>query len=96
MRRPRLAQSRARPFGSTIRKKTIRAPKIIDCRLVTRSTGISSPARRGALSRKIGSSTIKAAPRNEPGMLPRPPMMIMNKIWDERSISKALASTALV
>ena len=91
-----IAQSRARPFGSTIRKKTISAPKIIDCRLVTRLTGTSSPARRGALSRKIGNSTMKAAPRKEPRMLPRPPMMTMNRIWNERSISKALASTALV
>src|SRR5271165_4423981 len=73
-----------------------RAPKIIDCRLVTRLTEMSSPARHGALSRKIGSSTMKAAPRKEPRMLPRPPMMIMNKVWNERSISKALASTALV
>src|SRR5271165_1475083 len=43
-----------------------------------------------------GGSTMKAAPRKEPRMLPRPPMMVMNKIWNDRSISNALASTELV
>jgi hypothetical protein len=30
--------------------------------------------------RKIGSSTMKAAPRKEPMMLPTPPMITMNRI----------------
>ena len=51
------------------------APKIIDCRLVAMLTGIASPTSRGTLSRKIGSSTMKAAPRNEPNMLPKPPVI---------------------
>ena len=64
--------------------------------MVSTLTGSCEPIRRGTKSRKIGSSTINPAPRNEPRMLPSPPMMIINKIWNERSISKALASTALV
>jgi hypothetical protein len=39
-----------------MRKKMMSAPKVIDCRLVTVLTGISSPRRCGALSRKIGRS----------------------------------------
>ena len=36
------------------------------------------PSACGALVRKIGTSTMKAAPRNEPRIEPSPPMMTMN------------------
>ena len=37
------------------------------------------------LFRKIGSSTIKPAPRNDPSMLPAPPMITMNRMRNDRS-----------
>jgi len=43
--------------------------------------------------RKIGSSTMKAAPMNEPRMLPTPPMITMNRIRNDRSRLKASGST---
>jgi hypothetical protein len=39
---------------------------------------IAIPSHDGNWLRKIGTSTMKAAPRNEPRMVPSPPMMIMN------------------
>ena len=82
-----ICQSRARPCGSTIRKKMIRPPKMIELEVGRSDRSASAmPSRRGACSRRIGSSTMKAAPRNEPRMLPSPPMMIMNRIWNERSM----------
>ena len=46
----------------------------------------------GSWLRKIGISTMKAAPRNEPRIEPSPPMMTMNRIWNERLMSKASGS----
>jgi hypothetical protein len=34
---------------------------------------------------------MKAAPMKLPAMLPMPPMMMMNRIWNERLMSKLLA-----
>ena len=46
-----------------------------------------------AMLRKIGSRTMKAAPRNEPRMLPTPPMITMNRMRNDRSRLKASGST---
>ncbi|MNC95200.1 hypothetical protein D3C83_122570 [compost metagenome] len=43
--------------------------------------------------RKIGISTMKPAPRNEPRIDPTPPMMTMNRTRKERSSVKASGST---
>ncbi len=40
-----------------------------------------------------GRSTMNPAPRNEPRMLPTPPMMIMNRMRNERSRVKPSGST---
>ncbi len=42
---------------------------------------------------RIGVSTMNAAPRKLPDRLPRPPTMMMNIAWNERSRSKLRAST---
>jgi hypothetical protein len=42
--------------------------------------------------RKIGSTTMKAAPKKLPMIEPRPPMMIMKSSWKERSMEKAAGS----
>ena len=86
---------RARPSGSLIRKKMIRAPKMIFCRF-SRLPGIDDAAeeRAGDDGRAaIGNSTMNAAPKKAPAMLPSPPMMMMNRIWNERSRSKPCGST---
>ncbi len=41
----------------------------------------------------IGVSTMNAAPRNDPRMLPMPPMITMNRIRNDRSSVKASGST---
>ena len=48
---------------------------------------------RATVLRKIGSSTMNAAPRKEPRMLPTPPMMIMNRMRNDRSRLKPSGST---
>src|ERR1700730_18460378 len=87
---------RASPFGSTTRKNTIRAPKIIDSKFDTVAVLIfqpnSAPNGGSAWLRKIGSNTMKAAPSTLPRIEPRPPMMTMNMSWKERSMSKAAGS----
>src|SRR5207253_990792 len=87
---PRAAR-RARPKGSTTRKKTMSAPNRIRVRLDTSPAGRARPNERSIeaaeRSMKIGSSTMKPAPRNEPRMLPTPPMMIMKRILKESSSS---------
>src|SRR5258708_13972552 len=87
---------RASPLGSTTRKNTIKAPKIIDSKFDTVAVLIfqpnSAPSGGSAWLRKIGSSTMKAAPSTLPRIEPRPPMMTMNMSWKERSIEKAAGS----
>src|SRR5262249_12580061 len=65
-------QSRARPCGSTIRKKRISPPNTISSICFWSATGRWSPTAWGALVRKMGTSTMNAAPRNEPSTLPSP------------------------
>ena len=43
--------------------------------------------------RKIGSSAMNALPRNDPRIVPTPPMMIMNRIRNDRSRLYASGST---
>ena len=47
----------------------------------------SPPTKR--FVKKIGSKTINAAPINEPTTLPSPPIITMNKILNDRLMSKA-------
>ena len=51
----------------------------------------AEPAAAALLS-KIGSTTMKAAPKKLPMIEPRPPMMTMNSSWNERSIENATGS----
>src|SRR6266853_376690 len=53
------------------------------------------PCRKSEAERsmKIGRSTMKAAPRNDPRMLPTPPTMIMKRILKESSSSNPAGST---
>src|SRR5205085_7975925 len=80
--------NRASPCGSTIRKNTISAPKIIDSKCDTVAVLMFQPNRvpkgGSAWLRKIGSSTMKAAPSMLPRIEPRPPMMTMNMSWKAR------------
>ena len=90
-----ICQSRASPCGSTIRKKMISAAE--DHQLEIRHQCPAADAGRARCSssaaivfRKIGSSTMNAAPRNDPRMLPTPPMMTMNRMRNDRSRLKRL------
>src|SRR4029078_8201997 len=85
-------QSRARPCGSTIRKKTISAPKIMNSRCDAVTTEIGMPSHLGTELRKSARRTMKAAPKKLPMMEPRPPMITMNSSWNERSIENAAGS----
>ena len=51
--------------------------------------------RRAAPSRDrtSGSTTMKPAPRKAPRRVPSPPMMTMNRIWNERSRLNPAGST---
>ncbi len=54
----------------------------------------NSPASHGkAMSRKIGSSRMNAAPRKLPRIEPIPPMMIMNRMRNDMSNEKPSGST---
>ncbi len=87
--------SLARPCGSTIRKKTIRAPKIIDSGARPARWRSGCRTLPGTLvQRRCGSSTMKAAPKKLPMIEPRPPMITMNSSWNERSIENAAGSHA--
>src|SRR5215467_8835551 len=87
-----IAHSRARPCGSTIRKNTMMTPNSMNsiCDIVAVEIGI--PSHDGSWLSVIGSSTMKAAPRNEPRIVPSPPMMIMNSTWNDRLTSNASGS----
>jgi hypothetical protein len=67
----------------------ISPPKMMDSRFETTACEISTPERceiqPEARLRKIGNSTMKPAPRNEPRIEPTPPMITMNRILNERS-----------
>jgi hypothetical protein len=70
--------SLARPCGSTIKKTIIKNPQMVisKCLAVT----ADKPIRSTIINFKpIGSVTIKPAPRNEPNIDPRPPIIIINK-----------------
>src|SRR6267143_2457435 len=92
-----ICHRRAWPSGSTTRKKMMSAPNRIRVRLDTNPAGRARPKERSIevaeRSMKIGRSTMKAAPRNEPRMLPTPPTMIMKRILKERSSSNPAGST---
>jgi hypothetical protein len=48
---------------------------------------------RATWSSSTGKSTMNAAPRNAPATLPSPPMMMMNRTWNERVRSSPCGST---
>ncbi len=81
-----------------MRKNTISAPKIISSVWATVAVLIVTPTRPPAQGRnwfrKIGRMTMNAAPKKLPMIEPRPPMMIMNSSWNERSMLKAAGSQA--
>src|SRR5579864_4483494 len=92
-----ICQIRASPNGSTIRKKMISPPNTINCRfdptlLGTCRCSVSSRKDTKTLS-AIGTMTMNALPRNAPSTVPTPPMMIMNRIRNERSRLYASGST---
>ncbi|MNJ78115.1 hypothetical protein D3C77_757770 [compost metagenome] len=72
----------------------INVPKMIFCRFSTCPASISPAGNSAArFDSRTGNSTMNAAPRKLPRMLPRPPMMMMNRIWNERFRSKPCGST---
>src|SRR3989441_9207260 len=87
-----ICQSRASPCGSTMRKKMMRPPKIISSMCFCSATDMLRPSQCGALVRKIGTNTMKAAPRKDPRMLPRPPMMTMKSTRNDWLTSNARVS----
>ncbi|MCY1187149.1 hypothetical protein D9M73_280970 [compost metagenome] len=72
----------------------ISVPNTIFCRFSNWPASMS-PAGNSAVrfDSNSGNSTMKAAPRKLPRMLPRPPMMMMKRIWKERLRSKPWGST---
>ena len=70
----------------------MRPPKTISSICFSSATGSASPTRWGALVRKIGTSTMKAAPRKDPRTLPRPPMITMKSTRKDWLMSKARVS----
>jgi len=89
----------AKPCGSKIRNKTINAPNIIKLKCSTVAALIGTPNILGRFVIRIGIRTINAAPKNAPEMLPKPPMIIMNKISNEEtftSISPVIKSLFIV
>ncbi|MNO94122.1 hypothetical protein D3C76_857340 [compost metagenome] len=88
----RLPSRRIKPSGSLIRNRMISTPKMIFCRFCScpASTAPPSKACPTWLSR-IGNRLMNAAPTKLPAMLPMPPIMMMNRIWNDRLISKLLA-----
>ncbi|MDT4855266.1 hypothetical protein FQZ97_896110 [compost metagenome] len=91
-----MLQSLASPCGSTIRNQTISAPKTMnsvwEMPAVEISTPTSEPSAGRNWFRKMGSTTMKAAPKKLPMMEPMPPMITMKSSWNERSIEKAAGS----
>src|SRR5262245_16390767 len=83
---------RARPLGSTIKNKMMSAPNTMSWRCLASATGRSSPIELGTLVRRMGTSRMNAAPRNEPRMLPSPPMITMNRTRNDSAMSKASVS----
>ena len=56
----------------------------------------TSPSRAlPSRARISGKTTISAAPKNAPRIDASPPMMTMNRIWNERSRLKPAGSTVL-
>src|SRR5574343_1745643 len=91
-----IAQRRARPCGSTIRKKTISEPKVMSSACETAAVEMVTPTRLPSAGRnwlrKIGRMTLKAPPKKLPRIEPMPPMMTMNSSWKERSTENAAGS----
>src|SRR5262245_18615243 len=87
-----IAQSRARPCGSAIKKNTIIAPNNMNSIWEIAAVDSENPSHAGSWLRTMGISTMNAAPRKEPRMVPSPPMMIMNSTWNERLTSNAKGS----
>src|SRR5204862_459740 len=83
---------RTGPGGSTIRKKMMRPPNTISSICFCSATGRCRPTVCGAFVRRIGTRTMKAAPRNDPRMEPSPPMITMNRTRKESVTSKASVS----
>ena len=84
----------AKPCGSKIRKRTIRAPTIIKLKCSTVAALIGIPNINGRFVISIGIRTMNADQKNAPEMLPKPPMIIMNKISNEIFMSKTSTSAA--
>ncbi len=75
-----------------MRNKTIKDPKIIKLKCSTVAALIGILSNKGKFVIRIGTRTIKAAPMNAPEILPKPPMMIMNKISKDMLISNTSTS----
>ena len=70
----------------------MRPPNTMSSMCFWTSMGRVRPTSCGAFVRKMGSSTMNAAPRNEPSRLPSPPMITMNSTSKDRSIEYASLS----
>ena len=90
-----MAHRRAKPCGSTIKKKTIKPPKIISSKWAAVAVDMGMPNQCGIWLSSNGKITMKAAPKKLPAIDPKPPMMTMNKSWKLRSMENAAGSHEL-
>src|SRR5438552_9044701 len=69
-----------------------RAPKIMNSMFEIIGVDSGMPRYVGSWFSTSGRITMKAAPRNDPRIEPRPPMITMKSSWNERFTSKARGS----
>src|SRR5262249_56336253 len=86
------AQSGGGRGGGERKKNTISPPKKMNSIGEIAAVDSETPSHAGSWLRTRGISTMNAAPRKEPRMVPSPPMMIMNSTWNERLTSNAKGS----
>ena len=64
----------------------------LTCSTVSEAT--ANPINCGTTLINTGSTTMKKAPKKAPKTLPRPPMITINKILNDKPMSKRFASAA--
>ena len=70
----------------------MRPPKIIKVRCAASAVSMGTPNQYGSASSRIGSTTMKAAPKKLPMIEPSPPMITMNSRSNERLMLNAAGS----
>ncbi|SDP70672.1 hypothetical protein SAMN05443582_108109 [Phyllobacterium sp. OV277] len=91
-----LSQSATKPSGSRMRNRMIRTPRTIRWLISSTPELNRSPNRKEPSRDRIsGETTSRAAPKNAPRMDASPPMIMMKRIWNDRSRLKPAGSTVL-